>query len=75
MTPLPDLPLLHDGDSFLIELESPGDRVIKIHRILIFPDNLNGQPKVEKFGDLDSRARRAVIDQINRRFPGKMVHT
>lgn len=71
---LPDLPLLHDGDSFLIELETPGDRVIRIRRILVFPDNVNTTPSVMKFADLDSRARRAVIDQINLRHVGKTVH-
>lgn len=75
MTSLPDLPLVYDGDSFLIELSSPGERVVKITRILVFPDNVNSAPKHEKFSDLDSRARRAVINQINLRYPGRMVHT
>lgn len=75
MTPLPDLPLLIDGDSYLIEMESPGDHVVRIKRILVFPENVNTTPKSISFGDLDSRIRRAVIAQINRRHTGKMVHT
>lgn len=72
--PLDDLPLFYQDDSYLIELIG-AERVVKIKRILVFPGNQNVSPKVESFGDLDSRARRAVINQINLRHPGKMVHT
>lgn len=72
-TLLPELPLLHDDDAYLIELEG-AEKVVRIRRILVFPGNVNSQPKVESFGDLDSRARKAVIGQINLRHPGKMVH-
>lgn len=73
LTPLADIPLYHDGDGYLIEVAG-GERVIKITRILVFPGNENSSPKVERFGDLDSRARSAIIQQINRRHVGKMVH-
>lgn len=72
--PLPDLPLIFEDDSYLIELEG-ADHVIRIKRLLVFPGNTNTSPKVVRFGDLDSRARRAVIAQINRRHVGKMVYT
>lgn len=70
---LPDLPLIFEDDSFLIELEQLTEKTVRITRILVFPNNRNGDPKVEQFHDLDLRARRAVIDQINRRYTGRTV--
>lgn len=72
---LPDLPLLHDGDSFMITLLAVGERCVKITRIVRYPNNVNSHGVEELFKDLDIETKRAVIQQVNRRCIGKTVMT
>lgn len=72
-TRLPDLPLVYESDAYLIELGQESERIVRILRLLVFPDNRNGEPKFENFMDLAPSARRAVIEQVNRRYPGRTV--
>lgn len=66
------IPLLHAGDSYYIYCEDdpPCIRILYIER---FPGNVNVEPTREQFGDLDFRTKRAVIEQVNRRYTGKVV--
>jgi hypothetical protein len=72
---LPDLPLLHDGDSFMITLSAVGEKCVKISRIVRYPNNVNSHGVEENFRDLDLETKRAVIQQVNRRCVGKTVMT
>lgn len=72
---LPPLPLLHNDDSFIVDLETVGLRCVRILRILRYRHNQNTEGTEERFHDLDYDTRRAVIAQINRRHVGKTVLT
>lgn len=71
----PPLFLLHDGDSFLIDLADVGTLCVRILRLIRYPDNQNASGVEEKFTDLDHLTRKAVIQQINRKHKGKTVIT
>lgn len=70
---LTSLPLLHECDSFYIYCLEEGEKTIRISYIERFPGNISVSPTRESFGDLDERTRRAVIQQVNRRYIGKVV--
>lgn len=67
------LPLLYNGDSFIIELSPVGQNSVKVESITRFPDNQNTDGVHEQFRDLDPETKRAVITQINRRHHNKVV--
>ena len=67
---LPPLPLLHDPDSFVIYLDDSPLRILSITR---FSNNQNTQGEQVLFYSLDEETRRAVLQQINRRYPGKVI--
>lgn len=69
---LPDLPLIFEDDGYLIELSEDGP-YIRITNILVYCGNSNNDPTETKFFSLSSDAKHAVIAQINRRYPGKVV--
>lgn len=71
-TRLDSLPLLHDGDAFVLELEIWPSHV-QLLSILRYSHNQNVEASHERFRDLDPFTKRAVIQQINRRWKGKMV--
>lgn len=71
-TSLDSLPLLHDGDAFVLELEVWPTHV-QLLSILRTANNDSVTSSHENFRDLDPYARRAVITQINRRYKTKMV--
>jgi hypothetical protein len=68
------IPLITAGDSFLIELEVH-ERHVQILAVQRFHDNLNSEASSERFRDLDPETKRAVIAQVNRRHPTRMVRT
>lgn len=72
---LPDLPLLHEGDSFLITLSEIGTKCVRILRIIKYPNNVNSHGEEWSFRDLDPETKRAVIQQVNKRCIGRMVLT
>ncbi len=69
------VPLIHEGDSYLIYVAEESERTCKITLIEVFPSNLNVAPTQERFFDLTPQARREVIAQVLRRFPGRLVKT
>lgn len=69
---LPNLPLLYDGDSYLLTLEEHG-KELKLVSIQRFENNENCDPEGIRFFDLDDRGRHAVLAQIHRRYPGRNV--
>lgn len=69
------VPLIYEGDSYLLYVTELSDRQVHLSRIEMFPSNLNVAPTQEKFFDLTPPCRREVIAQINRRFPGRTVRT
>ena len=69
---LPNLPLLHDGDSFLLLLADEG-RSIRLTAIQRFENNINSEPMEVKFFSLDETTRHAVLQQIRRRYPGRTI--
>lgn len=66
------LPLLHEGDAYVLELDisAPQVRLLSISR---YPNNQNVEPTSENFRDLDPETKKAVVMQINRRYKGRMV--
>jgi len=68
------IPLLSNGDAYYIDVtESSRFNELVITAIDCFPNNLNVRPYRVSFMDLDQQTRRAVIEQVNRRFEGRMV--
>lgn len=72
MTPLPNLPLLYDGDSYLIHLDEDHGH-IRLLFIERFANNENSEPDIIPFFYLDERGRHLVMQQIQRRYPGRSV--
>ncbi len=70
---LPPLPLIHNDDSFIIDLEPVGVKCVRILRIIRYAHNQNTTGAEEHLSDLDPETRRAVIQQINRRHVGKTI--
>lgn len=67
-----NVPLLHDGDAYIIYVEVLEKTVI-VKSIRRYLDNRNADPTEEDFRDLPPQAKAAVIQQINRRYQGKFV--
>lgn len=72
---LPPLPLLLDGDSYVIYLKEVGTRCVKILQLHRYAHNDSRNCTEENFGDLTGEAKRAVIAQVNRRYIRKTVLT
>jgi hypothetical protein len=72
---LPPLPLVHDGDSFVIYLKDVGTKCVRILQIHRFRNNQNVEGVEESFRDLDLDTKRAVIRQVNRKYGGRTVIT
>jgi hypothetical protein len=73
MTNLEQLPLLYDGDSYILDLQLVNEGNIRLLRIVRYDGNKNVVGVEEKFHDLDTLCKRAVINQIQRRHKGKSV--
>jgi hypothetical protein len=74
-TTLRPLPLLYEGDSYLIYLKEVGTRCVKILTIHRFRHNQNTEGVEENFRDLDLDTKRAVVQQINRAHVGRTILT
>lgn len=67
------LPLLYEGDSYLLELSCEDDWSVRLHRVVRYENNQNVSGVEENFNDLDSFCKKAVITQIHRRYVGKTI--
>lgn len=72
--PVVVLPFLFDGDAMVLNL-GLADKHVTILSIDVYPDNQNTAARAESFRDLAPHRKRAVINHINRKYPGKMIHT
>ena len=70
---LPGLPLLHDGDSYIIWLVDVGTKMLRIVGIHKYANNRNTEAEELTFYDLDDFGRAAVIRQILRKYKGKGI--
>lgn len=68
------LPLIYDGDSYHLSL-STHEHYVQLHEVVRYDDNQNVRGVALAFRDLPPDAKRAVIQQINRRYSGRMVKT
>ena len=69
------LPLLHNGDAFVLTVERASERQVRLLSVVRYPDNLDSDGVHEQFRDLDPDTKAKVIQQINRRYPTKTVLT
>lgn len=69
----PSIPLLHEGDSYLISVTEVSPLQVKLLGIVCHPANLNGDGVEYKFFDLPPETRAAVLKQIQRRYIGRTV--
>lgn len=67
---LPPLPLLHEDDSFVLHLS---DEPLRLTRIVRYESNRNVDGTALSFSSLDDGTRRAIIQQVQRRYPGRTV--
>lgn len=73
MNPWLPIPLMWNGDSFIITCEPVSDYQVRITSIARYANNQNVDGEELDFLDLDEQSRRAVIRQVNRRHKGMMV--
>jgi hypothetical protein len=66
------IPLIYDGDSYIITCSPVGDQV-KLAQIVFYRNNQNMEGEEKTFYELDERARRAVVHQVRRRHPGVTI--
>lgn len=73
--PLHDsLPFLYsDGDTYHLELQNEGEKFVRLISITRYLNNQNTMGIAEKFHDLHWHLKKALIEHINRRYPGKTV--
>jgi len=67
------LPLLHNGDAFVLTVLPEKAHSVRLVSVVRYPDNVDGDGVHEQFRDLDPDTRQRIIQQINRRFQGKTV--
>jgi hypothetical protein len=65
--PFLPLPMLHEGDSFILIVQPAGPGQVKLTHIIRYRNNQNVEGVEESFFDLDEMTRRAVIRQVRRR--------
>ena len=63
------IPLIHDGDSYIITCIPVGEQV-KLEQVIRYRNNQNVEGEELTFYDLDYGARKAVVRQVRRRHPG-----
>jgi len=72
MTSNDTLSLLHDGDTFTLDLEV--STFVRVIRILRYAGNDSGrQPIQEQWFDLHDEERTAIVRQIHRRHKEKLI--
>ena len=73
MNPWLPIPLMWNGDAYIITTEPVSDYQVRITSIARYANNQNVDGEELDFLDLDEHTRRAVIRQVNRRHKGMMV--
>lgn len=68
----PPIPLLFNGDAYQIYV-APSTHHVSVVSIELHRGNINTSPVEIRFFDLGPEARRAVVRQVQRRFPGLTV--
>jgi hypothetical protein len=72
MTSNDTLSLLHDGDSFTLDLEV--SHIVRVLRVLRYENNDAGRTPVhEQWFDLHEDERASIIRQIQRRHKEKLI--
>jgi len=66
------IPLIHEGDSYILTCVPVGDQV-KLSQIIYYRNNQNVEGEEKTFYDLDEYTRRAVVRQVRRRHPGVTI--
>jgi hypothetical protein len=69
------LPLLHNGDSYLIDVVGVSPRSVRCNGAEQYLNNQNVVGHYVRFRDMDPDLKRAVIRQINTRYKGMTVLT
>lgn len=69
MNPWFPIPLIHDGDSYILTCTPVGEQV-KLAQIVYFRNNQNVEGEEKTFYELDEQTRRAVVRSVRRRHPG-----
>ncbi len=69
------LPLLFNGDGFVISLDVLDAYTVRIVAVVRYLGNGGTSGSHEQFRDLTPEEKRAVVAQVNRRHRGKMVRT
>lgn len=69
----PNIPLLFDGDAYLLTVEPVSPSLVCLTRVLRYDNNVNTDATCVRFFDLSPQCKQAIIQQINRRFRGKTV--
>lgn len=72
---LPPLPMLYEGDSYIIYLKEVGTKCVKILQLHRFSNNDSRNGVEESFADLTEEAKREVIQQVSTRYKGKTILT
>lgn len=67
------IPLIHEGDSYILTCAPFHDQV-KLTQIIYYRNNQNVEGEEKTFFDLDEATRRAIIRQVRRRHPGCTIH-
>lgn len=69
------LPLLYNGDAFVLTLQPEGQHRVRLTSVVRYPDNVDGDGVHEQFRDLDPDTKQRIIQQIKRRYFDKTVLT
>lgn len=72
MSNLPNLPLVHSGDGYILSLSERG-QVIYLTEIQRFYDLQNSDPETVPFFSLDEEARHVILQQMQRHYPGRTI--
>jgi hypothetical protein len=71
--PFLPLPLLYEGDSFILIIQPAGPGQIRLAQIIRYRNNQNVEGVEESYWDLDESTRRAVIRQVRRRHKNASI--
>ena len=69
------LPLLYNGDAFVLTISLVSERQVRLTSVVRYPDNVDGDGVHEQFRDLDPDTKQRIIQQIKRRYLDKTVLT
>lgn len=72
MIELPDIPLIVNQDAYCVEVIDDNVSIV-VHQIFVFPNNENVRPVKRRWYELQQNEKDAVLKQIRRRYPKRMV--